>query len=272
MPDWKKLRGWAKGVPSTSDHAQPQQQEFSGSILPQAKGQENGKAPLNPDHENLEENRGQVLDSPNPGSGTKEGANDPPTSSKELCENDSELFTTSQTPASTPPTMADIDRWTYHTDLQTFGHSLQEAVNAVFPNDRTSRYDDVSVLMISWADEDPQLPVSVEIDQLASVFEGVYHFKVEQWKIPDENCHFELAAKVMKFVEPDFGSERHLKIVYYAGHARLLDTRALALVRYGCAFTPLLRGSSFLDRESFTGLVLILIHAVGETRKMPDAL
>jgi hypothetical protein len=67
---------------------------------------------------------------------------------------------------------------------------------------------------------------------LAHIFQHLYNYNVEQWRIPDENCHFEFAAKVMKFVEPESDSESHLKIVYYAGHARLLDTRALALTRY----------------------------------------
>jgi hypothetical protein len=55
--------------------------------------------------------------------------------------------------------MGDMDRWTYHADLQTFAKSLQITANAVLPNDRTSRYEKVSVLMLSWTDEDPQLPV-----------------------------------------------------------------------------------------------------------------
>ena len=138
---------------------------------------------------------------------------------------------TSQTFASTPRTMEDIHRWTYHTDLQTFAKSLQIAANAVLPNDKTSRYEKVSVLMLSRADEDPQLPVSLEVQKLVNVIKDCYHYNVEQWKIPDENCHFELATKVMRFVEPRNDSSSQLKTVYYAGHARFLDTRALALTR-----------------------------------------
>lgn len=127
--------------------------------------------------------------------------------------------------------MEDLDRWTYHAQLKRFGQSLQVAANAVFPNENTSRYTRVSVLMLSWADEDPRLPVSLEVEKLATIFRVFYHYEVEEWVIPDEDCHFELAAKVMKFVKPEVDSKAHLKIVYYAGHAKLLDTRALALVR-----------------------------------------
>lgn len=86
------------------------------------------------------------------------------------------------TPNSTPPpTFADIDRWNYHTTLKQFGSSLQAAANAVFPNDKKSRYSQVSVLMLSWADEDPCLPVSREIDELEIISQqrgGKYRRKI----------------------------------------------------------------------------------------------
>lgn len=144
-----------------------------------------------------------------------------------------EIFSQAQNSSSTPPTLDDIDRWTSHTDMQRFGESLQVAVNAVFPNETKSRYKGVSVLMLSWVDEDPRLPVSLEINKLAAVLEEKYHFNVERWEIPDQNCHFKVAEKVMGFVAPVENGKEQLKIVYYAGHARLMDTRALALTRYG---------------------------------------
>jgi hypothetical protein len=153
-------------------------------------------------------------------------------SSKDATDNENGQSTGSQSSASTPPTMEDIDRWNYHTNLQRFGENLQLAANAVFPNEKISRYTRVSVLMLNWEDEDPNLPVSIEIDKLASIFSDTYYFEVIRWKIPDENCHFRLAETVMEFVRPNQDSTGHLKIVYYAGHAKLLDTRALALTRY----------------------------------------
>ncbi len=130
-----------------------------------------------------------------------------------------------------PPTAADSDRWHYHIDFQTFTNDLQAAANAVFPNETKSRYSKVSVLMLSWADEDPKLPVSLEMDQLYEVFRKIYHYETERWAIPDENCHYELTGKIMDFVKPDADSKAHLKIVYYAGHARLLETRQLVWTR-----------------------------------------
>lgn len=132
-----------------------------------------------------------------------------------------------------PPTFADSDRWHYHTEFSNFKEDLQAAANSVFPNDKRTRYSEVFVLMLSWADEDPNLPVSLEIDKLCGVFRDVYHYETERWNIPDENCHYKLTEKIMDFVKPEEHSKTHLKIVYYAGHARLLDTRLLVWTRYG---------------------------------------
>lgn len=145
-------------------------------------------------------------------------------------ENDSQGYISS--PNSTPPpTLADIDRWRYHIDFEDFGKSLQDAANAVFPNDTNSRYTEVSVLILSWEDEDPQLPVSQEIRSLYHLFNEVYSYETERWTIPDEHSHWKLTEKVMDFVKPTEDSKTHLKIVYYAGHARLTDTRLLVWTR-----------------------------------------
>ena len=89
--------------------------------------------------------------------------------------------------------------------------------------------------MLSWEDEDPNLPMSLEINKLAIIFDMIYHFKVSSYEIPDENYHFELTERMMRFVRPEGNSRVHLKIVYYAGHAKPIDTRALVLTRYKLA-------------------------------------
>jgi hypothetical protein len=148
---------------------------------------------------------------------------------------DGDKSTTHGSPSSAsstpPPTFADHDRWQYHIDLEDFTKGLQAAANAVFPNNQTSRYTKVFVLMLSWADEDPNLPVSLEIDRLNEVFHDIYHYETERWNIPAENCNYKLTEKIMDFVKPTEESQAHLKIVYYAGHARLLDTRLLVWTR-----------------------------------------
>lgn len=77
----------------------------------------------------------------------------------------------------------------------------------------------MSALLLSWEDEDPQLPVSLEIQELKDVLSNLYGFEVNEWHIPSENSHVELNMKILTFLKDS--SSTHLKIVYYAGHGRL---------------------------------------------------
>jgi hypothetical protein len=123
-------------------------------------------------------------------------------------------------PAQCPPLSGyDLDRLNYHVDLEDFGKGLQNAANAVFSSDRRSRYTQVSALLLSWEDEDPQLPVSLEIDALKDVLVNLYGFEVEEWKIPAHDSHMELNLKILQFLKDS--STKHLKVVYYAGHGKL---------------------------------------------------
>jgi hypothetical protein len=113
----------------------------------------------------------------------------------------------------------DLDRLNYHLDLQDFGTNLQRAANAVFASDRRSKYTKVSSLLLSWEDEDPQLPVSLEIKELRDVFVNLYGFEVDEWHIPANKSHEALNLKILQFL--DDSSTKHLKLVYYAGHGKL---------------------------------------------------
>jgi hypothetical protein len=113
----------------------------------------------------------------------------------------------------------ELDRLNHHITLQDFGKGLQKAANAVFSSDRRSRYNKVSVLLLSWEDEDPELPVSLEIAALKDVFVDLYGFQVEEWLIPPQHSHMKLNMRVLNFLEDS--SSRHLKIAYYAGHGKL---------------------------------------------------
>lgn len=136
-------------------------------------------------------------------------------------------------PNSTPPPRADeIDRWRCHTGLEQFGQQLQEAANNAFPNTSTSRYRNVYVLMLSWQDEDPKLPVSLEVLPLVEIFRDLYHFDTEVWHIPDNNSHMEVVQKILDFANLGGNSKDDLKIVYYAGHGKLSRSRQLSWTRY----------------------------------------
>jgi hypothetical protein len=50
-----------------------------------------------------------------------------------------------------------------------FDEGLQAATRVTFPNTNKSSYSKVSVLMVSWEDEDPNLPLSIEMERLIKV-------------------------------------------------------------------------------------------------------
>ena len=118
-----------------------------------------------------------------------------------------------------PPSGYDLDRLSYHIDLQNFGKGLQDAANAVFSSECRSRYTQVSVILLSWEHEDPRLPVSLEISALKSVLVDLYGFDVEEYQIPAINSHLELNSRILNFLKDS--DTKHLKIVYYAGHRKL---------------------------------------------------
>jgi hypothetical protein len=90
---------------------------------------------------------------------------------------------------------------------------------------RGNTYVDTFVLLLSWEDEDPRLPVRLEIDRLHDVFQRLYHFKVERWNIPNNDPHLRLNEKILSLVKLGGDREDCLKIVYYAGHGRLSTNR-----------------------------------------------
>jgi hypothetical protein len=89
---------------------------------------------------------------------------------------------------------------------------------AAVPNKERSRYSRVNVLLISWKTEAPMLPVQLEINRLRDVLECIYHYEVEEFRIPDHRSH-------------------DLKIVYYAGHSQV--SRNAGLVWCGQVIFPI---------------------------------
>ena len=154
---------------------------------------------------------------------------------KPSISNEEKLFDSEDTwfiPSTCPPPRADeIDRWQHHIAFQQFGEDLRSAAAALFPNTATSRYKNVYVLMIMWEDEDPKLPVSDEIKKLERVFKNIYHFNTEVWSIPDLDCHAEVNQKILDFTRSGGNFKDDLKIVFYAGHAKLTMNRLLSWTR-----------------------------------------
>ena len=131
----------------------------------------------------------------------------------------------------TPPRADEIDRWQRHTTLDRFRQDLQHAADSVFPNNTQSRYANVYVLMIRWEEEDPNLPVSLELDELRLIFEDTYRYEVEVFLIPNKRSHAKVSKRINDFIDINGDSKDDLKIVYYAGHSSLLKTKDLVWSR-----------------------------------------
>ncbi|KAF8866141.1 hypothetical protein BDZ45DRAFT_333428 [Acephala macrosclerotiorum] len=127
-----------------------------------------------------------------------------------------------------PLTPDDISRWQCHINLETFGQGLHAAAKAVFPNTSKTRYKKVSVLMLCWDDEDPNLPVSDEIKRLDDVFKNNFGFDTNVWKIPGRNSHAKLTQRILDLIDTEDDPKDHLFIVYYGGHAKLTHDRLLS--------------------------------------------
>jgi hypothetical protein len=138
-----------------------------------------------------------------------EFASRPSSVSENVSEPVSQSNSISSSSTAPPPTPHDIDRWSKHISLQEFGESIQSAARALFPNETKSRYTSVTVLVLSWQDEDPNLPVSLEISRLVDVFRNIYHFGVDEWKIPNQNSHWAVNQKIMTFVAPGPNDKEH---------------------------------------------------------------
>lgn len=86
-----------------------------------------------------------------------------------------------------PPRADEWDRTLRHIGLEDFGKSLEKAARAIFPNDNKSKYSKVYVLLIRWETQDPKLLVEREIAELRRVFEEIYHYDIDEFRIPDSD-------------------------------------------------------------------------------------
>lgn len=102
-------------------------------------------------------------------------------------------------------------------NIEKFAEDLQTAINAAWPVRKQSYYEKVSVLLLSW--EDDNMGVYREVRRLQYVFSSLYRFDVQEYRIPSKTPGKATTTRLISFLEND-GSNT-LLIVYYAGHARL---------------------------------------------------
>lgn len=115
----------------------------------------------------------------------------------------------------------DISNTKYHVgNLKDFCEILTEAVGAAFPNRGKPGYAAVHVLTLSWEDDD--LGVITELLELQKVFETLFLFRTQVWKIPSDDSHILLNLRVIQFLQA-FGSQENLVVIYYGGHGKMKD-------------------------------------------------
>ncbi|KAF7883779.1 hypothetical protein EAF00_011091 [Botryotinia globosa] len=119
----------------------------------------------------------------------------------------------------------DLSQLQYHITLRDFGEKGQKAANAAYPNDQKFKYARVYALLISWEDEDPQLPISLEVYELDIILASIYKYKIQIYRIPCGGSHKKLNQKILDFFELGGDSKEDPKIVYYGGHGILAQNR-----------------------------------------------
>ena len=99
-----------------------------------------------------------------------------------------------------------------------------KSANRAFPNRGNSgqRYTKVHALMLHWKSDD--LFVLPELEDLEKCFRDHYNFGTDIFSIPSESSHLELMLKIGDMVK-QHEAEETLFVVYYAGHARIDESR-----------------------------------------------
>ena len=124
----------------------------------------------------------------------------------------------------------DISMIDYHvTDVETLAKVLNDAVTAACPKASTTRYRGVYVLLLCWAYDD--LGVETELDGLEAVFQTVYHYRTDRWKIPSSSSHNALVFRIMQVLQ-EIESKDELFITYYGGHGYMNDDRQCVWLWY----------------------------------------
>ncbi|KAK1751401.1 hypothetical protein QBC47DRAFT_464121 [Echria macrotheca] len=156
------------------------------------------------------------------------------------------------------PTTPDVPT-SHLPNLSSLLSHLTGAVNAAWPTTPRPVYKKVKVLLMSWEKDD--LDIDSEIKPLASLFQGLYRFETETWKIPIRRSAAELTRKVGSIVETD-GKEGNLLVFYYGGHARANEQAAgrPVWVANRTAYSPFLKSSALHSQLANVECDVLLLY------------
>jgi hypothetical protein len=88
--------------------------------------------------------------------------------------------------------------------------------------DGNAEYDAVGVLLLTWADDDMNCR-EIEVNPLEQVFKEKFNYHTEQYMIPPTESDTSLFNRLDAFVRC-YDSPSKLGIIYYGGHAELVDS------------------------------------------------
>ncbi|OIW33820.1 hypothetical protein CONLIGDRAFT_628737 [Coniochaeta ligniaria NRRL 30616] len=162
--------------------------------------------------------------------------------------------------AGTPSATHDISRVSYHVKhLDSFVQAVQESADRAFPNQvrSTQRYCKVQTLLLHWQTDD--LWVVPELDDLEKCLRESYNYETEVFPIPSDNAQLALTMKVADMITKH-DSEDTLFMVYYAGHARIDESRQSTWCATRRTGSPTLQWSAIqilLERSISDCLILL---------------
>lgn len=121
--------------------------------------------------------------------------------------------------------------------IETFRNDLQSTANKMLSTAYRGRYSEVRALLLVWQDDDDGAHVHGAARELADVFEKHYRysFQIQAMPSPEPGIAKDtwrwLSRTLDRFADEDDHRDV-LKIVYYAGHTFLDESRDMCLARY----------------------------------------
>lgn len=120
--------------------------------------------------------------------------------------------------------------------IDTFRNELQSTANKMLSTANRGRYSEVRALLLVWQDDDDAANVHAATRELADVFEKYYRFSFQIQAMPSSEPGLAkdtwrwLSRTLDRFADEDDHREV-LKIVHYAGHTFLDESREMCLSR-----------------------------------------
>ncbi|CAJ2502530.1 Uu.00g099240.m01.CDS01 [Anthostomella pinea] len=141
-------------------------------------------------------------------------------------------------------------------EFESFARHLQDAAMLIYRQSQRSPYNNVSVLLLRWEEDNAVEP---DLAALELVLRERYNYRTDRWNIPPvANPSIKLGVRLATFLEP--AGPDHLLIVYYAGYGYVGVDNQLFWACNAREDAPRLKWSGFrcLFEESPSDMLLLL--------------